>query len=306
MFVDSMCNVIDVENDTNYYDADRIANYPQVVFEALKEELDARVFFDSVMIDTTKYKIQDGSWSLGGLSKEQIEVIAGKTRADAIVAMDVYQYANEVSAISLGYDYYSVFNASNLHLWRIYDVASQQEVNAYLQKDTIFWDGVGANVNDSFRSFPSFQLATKEAGMYAGEQFANYLSPRWESVERRLYTSGNIKFLNATDWVNADNWDEAERLWRFIHAHGSKNSRFKAALNMALSLERKGDIQEAVNWAYKAYSLRNEQLGNGLTEEGPSYSTYLYMDLCKRLVDLKKLDEQFGSDTNAVDNNFEN
>ncbi len=102
-----------------------------------------------------------------------------------------------------------------------------------------------------------------------------------------------MHFLNATDWVNKDNWQEAEKTWNYIYENGSKKAKIKASLNLALSLERRGEIDEAKNWTSKAYTLLLEMKSLNKTKL-KMYVVFYYKDLQKRTKEYEKLVEQLG------------
>ncbi len=294
VFPDTAVNIIRLEGEIIKIDTNKVADYSSFVINEIREELLNRMFFDTVYVDTIQYKKIGHGAQLDELSTIQIKEICDKFGADAIISLDAYRYTNNISIESYGdFEYYSTYDASAINYWRIYDCYNMSVLNVHLQKDTIFWDSNGSSINSSLNPFISFDRATHEIGRYLSYQMVDYLVPYWEEVTRHLYTSGSIHFLNATDWVNRDNWQEAEKIWSYIYSNGSKKAKIKAALNIALALERQGHIYEATDWAYKVYEII-ERDGTKFSSNIHRYAVKYYINLSKRKVEYKKLIEQLG------------
>ena len=295
VFPDTNVNVIMLDDAIIKIDTNKVVDYSSSVINAIKEELLSRMFFDTVYVDTIQYKIIGNRAPLDKLSNTQIQDICEKYKADAIVSLDAYRYANDINIKTSSDYFYSSYDASAINYWRVYNCTDMSVMNIHLQKDTIFWDGFGSSVNSSLVAFIDFDKATHEIGLYLSYQMADYLVPYWEEVTRNLYTSGNMHFLNATDWVNKDNWKEAEKTWNYIYENSSKKAKIKASLNLALSLERRGEIDEARNWTSKAYTLLSEMKSETKTRL-KIYVFYYHEDLKKRKKEYEKLVEQLGMD----------
>ncbi len=294
VFPDTAVNVIMLEGKIIEIDTNKVSDYSSFVINEIREELLNRMFFDTVYVDTIQYKKIGHGAQLDELSTIQIKEICDKFGADAIISLDAYRYTNNISIESYGnFEYYSTYDASAINYWRIYDCYNMSVLNVHLQKDTIFWDSNGPSINSSLNSFISLDRATHEIGRYLSYQMVNYLVPYWEEVTRHLYTSGSIHFLNATDWVNRGNWQEAEKIWNYIYTNGSKKARLKAALNLALASERQGYIKEARDWAYKVYKIM-EETDPASDSSLKRYAMSYYIDLSKRTLEYKKLVEQLG------------
>ena len=293
VFPDTNVNVIMLDDAIIKIDTNKVAVYSTSVLNTIKEELLSRLFFDTVYIDTIQYKIIGNRDPLDKLSNAQIKDICKKYKADAIISLDAYRYANDINIKTSSDYFYSSYDASAINYWRVYNCTDMSVMNIHLQKDTIFWDGFGSSVNSSLGKFIDFGKATHEIGLYLSYQMADYLVPYWEEVTRNLYTSGSMHFLNATDWVNKNNWQEAEKIWNYIFTNGSKKARVKAALNLALAFERQGHIKEATDWAYKAYKILE---GDSVTINSNinRYTVEYYINLSAREKEYKKLIEQLG------------
>lgn len=295
VFPDTNVSIIMLDKEIIKVDTTKVADYSSHVLNTIRDELLSRMFFDTVYVDTIQYKKISRGAALGKLSYNQIQNICSKFGADAIISLDAYRYTNNISIQTLiDYDeYYSTYDASAINYWRIYDCFNMSILNFHLQQDTIFWDNIGSTLNGSLNPFISFDKATHKIGSYLSYQMVDYLVPYWEEVSRNLYTSGSMHFLNASDWVNRGNWEEAEKIWNYIYSNSSKKAKIKAALNLALAFERYGDIDEATDWAYKVYKILEEN-DTKTNSDINRYAVDYYINLSKRKQEYKKLIEQLG------------
>jgi len=292
-FPDTAANIIKVNEEIVKVDTTKVLDYPAHVISTVGEELNNRMFFDTVYVDTLKHKKFVHGKQIEELMPSQIDSICSRYGVDAIVSLDAYKYTNVVSIINIAdYEYYSAYDASAINIWRIYRCADHSVMNVHLQKDTIFWEGSGESMNGSVRSFPKFSDATYEIGSYLAYKYVDYLAPHWEEVTRRLYTNGNMNFQNATEWISKGNWEEAEKIWNYIYKNGSNSARIKAAINLAVAFERIGDIDNAIKWGYNAYESMLEK--PNLSAKTRVYIMSLYNDLTIRKREKRKLVEQLG------------
>jgi tetratricopeptide (TPR) repeat protein len=79
---------------------------------------------------------------------------------------------------------------------------------------------------------------------------------------RYLYKkSGNSPFATGSRLAIVGNWEEAAGYWKEV-INSSPNRRKlcgKAAYNLAVAAEMKGDLEEARNWISKSYGIYNNK-----------------------------------------------
>ncbi len=286
-------HIAHVLGDEVKLDTVRVDTFASVILSQLKMELDLRQFFDTVYIDTLKYNTVSAGKQFRQLTPSQIIEICEKHDADALLSLAGVEYGTSIKVHDMGAEYYATMDAGGFGYWRLFDGYSAEGLHAQLKRDTLYWDSVGQGIETSVAAFPSLQEATVELGRYLGASFADELAPYWELVERRVYTAGSAHFVNATEWLNKDNRYEAEKLWGFIYEHGNSREKGKAANNISVSMEARGEIALAMEWAYKSYEAFEMKGVTGKADER-RVAKALYLDMVKRYRDIKKLDEQVG------------
>ncbi|WP_439185325.1 DUF6340 family protein [Carboxylicivirga taeanensis] len=286
-------HIAHVLGDEVRLDTVRVDTFVSVIISQLKKELDYRRFFDTVYIDTLQYNTVSDRKPYRSLTWQQVAAICERHNADAVLSLDGAEYGTSVSVQDMEVEYYATMDVRGLVYWRLFDKFSRDILYAYPQRDTLYWDGVGQDVTTSVVSFPSLKEATIELGNYLGATFADQLVPFWEPVKRRVYLTGNSHFVNAAEWLSKDNRYEAEKLWGFIYEHGNSREKGKAANNIAISLEARGEMKLAVEWAYKSYEAFEMKGVTGTADER-QVAKKLYVDMVRRYRDIKKLEEQIG------------
>ncbi|TRX65884.1 DUF6340 family protein [Carboxylicivirga sp. M1479] len=274
-------------------DTIRIDSFSTVVLGHLKAELDMRRFFDTVYIDTTHYNPTASGRPYRSLTPTQVDNICKQYKADAVLALAAAEYGTNVLVEDMEFEYFSTMAVNAVIFWRMYDGYSYEQVYSDVHRDTLYWSGAGEEINASVAGFPSMSEATIETGQYLGTSYVDQIVPYWEAVARKVYTSGSAQFVNAAEWLNNDNRFEAEKLWGFIFEHGNSREKGRAANNIALSMEARGELKLAMEWAYKSYQAFEMKSQMGSYEERES-SKKLYLDMVRRYRDQKKLNEQLG------------
>jgi hypothetical protein len=283
----------DVLGEEVRLDTVRVDTFSTVIINLLKQELDLRRFFDTVFVDSLKYNNAKDSCLIKALTQAQVIDICNKHNADAVLSVDAAVYGTKIKVEDMDVEYYSTMDIAGLVNWSVFDGYSADPLFVKRQRDTLFWNGVGADLDLSVSNFPTIKEATIELGQYLGSTFVDELVPYWEPVVSKVYIAGNAHFVNAAEWLNKDNRYEAEKLWGFIYQHGNSREKGKAANNIALSMEARGKLKEAMEWAFKSYDAFQSQGVVGTREERQT-ARDLYVDLVRRYRDKKRLDEQLG------------
>jgi Family of unknown function (DUF6340) len=200
------------------------------------------------------------------LSWTKIEEICKTYSADAVVALETFDsnvstdfkkedrkrkenertitYKVHIATLDIGID----------AGWRIYYPNEKRIVDQNTFMDHKYWEGEGKNDDDAASKLPNPREAIKEAGFYAGNQYAYRISPMYVWVSRKYYKKGPLDFENAKLNVKANDWEGAKEIWtKYINDPDQKLAGY-ANYNMALYYEIQGDLEKAKEWAQKSYT----------------------------------------------------
>lgn len=122
--------------------------------------------------------------------------------------------------------------------------------------------------------------------------FAQDLVPTWEEVSREYYSGNNVSFIAAAEWVSKGNWDEAKNIWGNMYQNTKDINSARAALNIAISYEYNGDIENAAIWCAKAIDRSKLAKAKEFDKDEQSYFDNYFKLLLKRKNDIEILDKQ--------------
>ena len=91
----------------------------------------------------------------------------------------------------------------------------------------------------------------------AGQNYAFRIIPYRIRVYRDYFVKGSDNFKIAKRKAQMGQWDEAGELWRKETGNPKMKIAGRAAYNMAIISEINGDLDEALNWARKAWGDYN-------------------------------------------------
>ncbi len=146
-------------------------------------------------------------------------------------------------------------------LYRIYSSDKGNVIYSNFETDTLNWTDFHPNVKTLFKNFITVKEALLETGVAISQKLAEKISNSWISQKRYFYTSKNSNFKQAAINVNNNEWEKAIKNWKQVaESKKSKSLRSKAYFNLALAYEVTGNINAALQAAYKSYKLKYSYL----------------------------------------------
>lgn len=167
--------------------------------------------------------------------------------------------------------------------WRYYDVVNRQVLDSVRDYDTIHTFTESDPARDRAVSLlPPQRDGVGFVGDMAGRAYARRIAPTYVWVDRSYYTHGDDLLKLGKRHARAGDWDGAAQHWDALYRQAAKpRHRGRAAYNLALASEVRGDLQVASEWATEAAIL----LGNGKSR------TYQAV-LSRRRADEARLEQQ--------------
>lgn len=292
-FRDENVHVISTPKQVLSIDSVWVDNFGEIATKALAESLIDKNFFDSVYYHPVSTNRNYLNPHFGELPNYMIDSLCNVYNAQAVISLEAVKYNSKMIFTDFGESYYASLDVNGLMYWKMY-ANNGFIMDAYLQKDTIFWDNSDVSFNRALTAIPVLRESIEIIGWHMGRKAAKRISPYWETANRYFFSGGNYLFLRATDLQASNNWEEAAKVWYHIYENAEKRQKARAAMNIALSYEVRGNFPEAVVWADISRKIF-EGLGffNSTMNE-KTISKLYYLQLCERNQERKKLDEQFG------------
>lgn len=206
---------------------------------SLRENLEAKEFFNSVRMAQTNYNKTDNFYKIEPLDKESVKFVANLYNADAVISLDHIQLNDIVGNY---YENYSMISALDVKVnttWSIHYPNNTLSTHKQFE-DEFSWE------ETTSKNLPERYDALVDACILAGSNIAERMIPRWEKQERYFYTPKKTLMQQAMDSVEVRNWKSAISLWKQA-SDQTKNfkSKYQAAHNQSIAYEILGDIDNA-------------------------------------------------------------
>ncbi len=282
----AIINGVTHDLDTVWYD-----DFAINVVKSLKEELLARNFFDTVYVE------QSGNYPSGNeMTPYDIEKIANMYNSEAVITLQSYFYRNwyEVNQYDTGT--IGSLDVSSGILWSLHNNLTHKMQIEDIEKDTISWTEEGATIEHVAEKLPGIRTGLEELSYYVGGKSADLFAPYWERQSRGIYTNGNYSFMQAAEYVRHDNWEEAMKLWKIVFENSKKKIKARAAFNLALGSEVKGDFDGAHAWIKECYDILKYLPANNRNQQDLLRMKAYFTEIVKRTTQAKKLQIQVGGD----------
>lgn len=169
-------------------------------------------------------------------------------------------------------------------LWLAYQCDGRVK-DKYLWIDTLVWRHASFIANEIPDYLPGPEDATMEAAYYTALTYARRISPYWTVKGRNYFSRGNRKLRLASNYINNDQFDKAEILYKSLQENRNINVAAAASFNLAFINEIKGDYRQSLKWIRISYKYRRHP------------ATIDYLDILEeRFKKSRELDRQLGKE----------
>lgn len=140
---------------------------------------------------------------------------------------------------------------------RVYYPSSRTIVDEYTIVRNGNWEAGGATLPEAMASLMDRQQALINTAGLAAEDYAYRITPSWIRVQRIFYKKPkrNDYMAQGVRQFQVNDWEPAIESFRKAYPQLSGKKAGKAAYNLAVGLEIMGQLQEAYDWANKAYVM---------------------------------------------------
>lgn len=241
------------------------------LFEGIKDALYSFELIDTVTIVQKSRELKDSlnfDIELKPLSWDTIGAISDRNSSNVVISLDgliIKSLYSSEPAISFGTDINLLFSKIcklKIYLsalFRMYDPEKKHLMEKYCYSDTIFWESTGMTTLTALRNLPSKKDAISEAAYWSGFYYGERLIPQWQEVDRFYFISGHPYLREAAILANEEKWLDAAKIWKALAYRPDNKIASRAALNMALVSEMYDNLDAALNWAKKSYSLDKKE-----------------------------------------------
>lgn len=228
------------------------------------------------------------------MSPSQVKALCEENGADALISLDrlLFDMKRNVAELPEGY-VLGTIDIKIAAVVRTYLPGRDVPLATVYAVDSLFWTEGGIDLNVLDKLLPSPEEAIRTAGHYIGTKASPYFVPHWENESRWYFTGVSSAWKEASAYAASEKWNAAAERWeQLFHKSSGWKAKAKAASNLALAEEMKGDMQKAHEWAERSYVLFQKNSGDN---DRYTQLLKLYIEaLSQRIQNDQKLNIQIG------------
>lgn len=217
-----------------------------IVAEKLATSIADANYFDKVVISSTSAGNDNPKTRV--LHPDTVKNILEELGADMLLTVD----KAKIKTRSMYTDYRDelpyVSGAVTVQT-RLYMPGRVKPFQNFVDRDTLYWPLV--ELTD--------KIVITEASEYMGDIAMKHVSPYWNEEGRYYFSGGSINMRDAAVSMRENDWDLAFDSWMLDYKGKSKKKKMRAAYNIGLYYEMKGDMQTAIKYVQEA---RDMAVGN--------------------------------------------
>ncbi len=199
-------------------------------------------------------------------SPDFVSRICKKYKADFLIALEAYDIdiISKVNGTPVTFNVLDIATATpagptyTLRTvvksgWRIYPANSAALIDQYMGKTT--YDFSAMNVPDQavLLGLPASREVVNKTSRFAGNNYADRITPEMITIHRNFYKSGNAAMKEAARFTYVSKWGQAFDIWQQNMNSPKKKVAWRSMYNMAVNYEVTGNLDEAIKMAESAY-----------------------------------------------------
>lgn len=189
------------------------------------------------------------------LSWETVDSICQASQSDVLVVLEDILAFNKHEIVE-GDDYWAFTDVHYYGKWRIYDPLYKKFYDDRLLVDSLFMEVTDGSFNKLVNEkLPSREQMLNDAAYELGRSYVDLISPKWVDVSRNYFVSGDKRLSAALYFMNKNEFDSAISIWKSLINMNDLKLAGRAAYNLAVVHEMKGDLKNAMGWIRKSIYL---------------------------------------------------
>ena len=244
--------------------------------------------------ESPRFQVLDPGLDLPGTGTEflptplpahEIRQLCEAYGADALVAIEAFDSGHDTDSEEKKTGLFKLkkkkvyeMEAKVIFGWRLYDGRT-----GYLL-DTLEGDDEATFEEEETEHLPSATSVVKEFGTKAGWTYAQRISPTVSHIPLSYFGKGSEQIKQGKALAKKMDWEGAEAVWRQELENSDLEVRARAAHNIAVAYDVRGDPEEALVWA----TLASHEYGNKVAWE-------YYEELAPRVERLREANEQLAA-----------
>ncbi len=274
---------------------DHTQNIPLSCYQGFTENLSEFWLQDSIPFIQLPRKIMpDTIRHFTPLNWEVVDSICKVNESDVLVVLEDVLVHNKQDVFRGEESFFCVSDVTYYGCWRIYDPLYQKFYDNRVLIDSLFVESEASSIDRLiYQEMPSREQVLNDAAYELGKAYVDLISPKWMDVSRNYFVSGDKRLSAALYYMNKNEFDSAINIWESLIGMSDLKLAGRAAYNLAVVHEMKGDLKNARGWIRKAiYFYKNMKNRPEEYKEIEAYSLVLN----SRWVNGKKIKRYFGEE----------
>ncbi|MFN7326196.1 MAG: DUF6340 family protein [Chitinophagales bacterium] len=211
------------------------------------------------------------------LSWAEVERICQLHRADAVVTIESFDTntgiqtqrrentqkdKNGKQVVTI--DYRSEMRTAVTMGWRMYDPSSKNILDEWTTDDFLVSDATGDSEQAALRGLPAPVSLSRRVAFTGGQHYGMRIAPTYVSISREYYVKAKgakASMQKAARYAESGSWDKAAEFWKILYEKYKEEDKIagRAAYNMAVAAEMKGNLLLALDWAKKSWEIHRNK-----------------------------------------------
>jgi hypothetical protein len=249
---------------------DRLAS--QIAIDGLHEILRNNNRYDGVRTAVALKGSASGNAFPEALDWKTIESLCEEYKVNAIASLETFdsdfiitkgtrKKSNPEGTLLGGIEFYAN-GVANVKLgFRLYDPAEKAIIDEFHFNHTMTWETGGGSIQAALTAMLNRDMAVKDASYEAGVIYGQRITPSWYRVSRYYFrkSKGDPDLAAGARYMETNDWDAAIDALSAAFENGHRKTRGRAAHNLAVVNEILGNLDQAKEWASKAWGGYKEK-----------------------------------------------
>lgn len=259
----------------------------QSVMEGLKISLNNSTRYNVIVTNEMFLGSSRGSILPDPLPWNLVDEMAAKYNADVIVCLEAFDSDFIIAAAKLPSKNNPGAGAGGVATvncgFRMYWPAQRMIADEYRFSHSMNWSAGGPAILAAINTIKVRSDAINNASREAGISYGRRVTPTWYRASRDYFTrgGGSADLFAGARMMQLNDWDKAIALLEGVTETGRKKARGRAAHNLAVIYEIKGDLHAAKEWTTVSWGMYRQKKSKH----------YGYL-LTQRIIERENLDYQ--------------
>jgi hypothetical protein len=240
--------------------------------DALVLELQKENRFEVETLDALENDLGESGVDSSAVSWAEIKSICEKHQIDALFYLTHFDAETEVSLKKTKMEQLNMMrektkiSAQEITLetliqngWRIYDPFLEEVIDEFTYSQQIISKAKGSDPVAALRAIGSRRDSMLSKGRQTGNSYGERFKPYEHEILREYFVKGTDKLVKAGKSMAIGNLSQAAELWEEEVNNPKAKIKGRACYNLAVGMELKGDLEQALEWASKANQSLNDK-----------------------------------------------